>query len=132
MVKSERGSVRLDKWLWAARVFKTRALATVAVNGGKVHVNGGRVKPAREVRLGDLIAVTREQASMEMVVRGLSAKRGPAREAQTLYAETPSSREARAVRAALRLNRSLVNPAPAKRPDKKSRRQIIRFTRKVI
>lgn len=122
--------VRLDKWLWAARIFKTRALATVAVNGGKVRVNGSRVKPARDVRLGDLIAVTREQASMEMVVRGLSAKRGPAREAQALYEETPSSRDMREARAALRRSRALENPAPEKRPDKKSRRQIIKFIRR--
>src|SRR5690348_6678560 len=94
--------MRLDKWLWAARFFKTRGLATVAVNGGKVHVSGNRVKPARYVRLGDLIAVTREQASIELVVRGLSGKRGPAREAQALYEETPASREAREARTVLR------------------------------
>lgn len=122
-------NVRIDKWLFAARIFKTRALAAVAVNGGKVHVNGGRVKPSRDVRLGDVIAVTRESAGIELVVRGLSARRGPAAEARQLYAETEVSRRAGEARAELRKARALVNPAPAKRPDKRSRRQIIRFTR---
>ncbi|HLW74018.1 MAG TPA: S4 domain-containing protein [Gammaproteobacteria bacterium] len=121
--------VRLDKWLWAARIFKTRALATVAVNGGKVHVNGARVKPARDVRLRDVIAVTRESAGIEVVVLGLSDKRGPASEAQKLYEETAESLSARQARAELGKLRALKNPAPEKRPDKKSRRQIIRFAR---
>ena len=121
--------VRLDKWLCAARIFKSRALATVAVNGGKVHVNGIRTKPARDVRLGDVIAVTRESASIEVVVRGLSGKRGPASEAQKLYEETPESLSARQARAELRKLHALKNPAPERRPDKKSRRQIIRFVR---
>ncbi|MGE5626172.1 MAG: RNA-binding S4 domain-containing protein [Bacillota bacterium] len=122
-------NIRLDKWLHAARIFKTRALATVAVNGGKVHVNGARVKPARDVRLGDVIAVTCENAGIELVVRGLSDKRGPAYEARKLYEETAESKKAGEARSELRKLRALQNPAPEKRPDKKSRRQIIRFTR---
>ena len=121
--------VRLDKWLFAARIFKTRTLATVAVNGGKVHVNGARVKPSRDVRLGDVIAVTRDRAGIEIVVRGLSARRGPAAAARMLYEETEASRHAGEARTELCKSRALVNPAPEKRPDKKSRRQIIRFTR---
>lgn len=123
------GDVRLDKWLWAARLFKTRALASAAVNGGKVHVNGSRVKPAHDVRIGDLVAVTRAEAGIELMVRGLSDRRGPASEARKLCEETEGSRQARQARAELRKIRALKNPAPEKRPDKKSRRQIIRFTR---
>lgn len=122
--------VRLDKWLWAARLFKTRALATVAVNGGKVHVNGARVKPAREVRLGDTIVLRRGEVAMEVVVRGLSGRRGPASVALGLYEETEESRRLRLERAELRRRAAFANPAPEKRPDKKSRRQIIRFTGK--
>ena len=123
------GDVRIDKWLFATRLYKTRALATAAVNGGKVHVNGARVKPAREVRVGDLIAISREGATLEVVARRLSDRRGPASEARKLYEETEESRHAGEQRAEMRRLRALRNPAPEKRPDKKSRRQIIRFTK---
>ena len=123
-------AVRLDKWLFAARLYKTRSLATVAINGGKVHVNGARVKPSRDARLGDLISLTRGDDPMELTVRVLSDKRGRAAEAQALYEETPGSATARATRAVLRKERSLRNPAPEKRPDKRARRHIVRFTRK--
>ncbi len=123
-------NIRLDKWLWAARLYKTRSLATVAVNGGKVHVNGLRVKPARDVRLGDLISLTRGGDPMDIAVRAISDKRGKAADAQALYEETAGSATARATRAVLRKDRSLINPAPEKRPDKRSRRHIIRFTKR--
>jgi len=119
---------RLDKWLWCARLFKSRSLATAAVSGGRVHVNGQRVKPAHGLKPGDLLSLTRGHDALEIVVRGLSVRRGPASEAQALYTETDASRAARAVKAELRRSRALVNPAPPKRPDKRSRRQIIRFT----
>ena len=122
--------IRLDKWLCAARLYRTRSLATAAVNGGKVHVNGERVKPSRDVRLGDVISLTRGSDSMELTVCGISAKRGKAVDAQALYAETAASVAARATRAALRKSRALDNPAPPRRPDKRSRRQIIQFVRK--
>ena len=126
----DKDHVRLDKWLWAARIFKTRALAIVAIHGGRVQVNGERVKASREARLGDTVSVTRGQDRIELVVRGLSAHRRPARESQHLYDETPASRAAREQRAELRRSRALENPAPEGRPDKKARRQIIRFTRR--
>jgi ribosome-associated heat shock protein Hsp15 len=122
--------IRLDKWLWAARLYKTRSLATVAVNGGKVHVNGSRVKPARDVRLGDLISLVRGKEPMELTVCGISDKRDKAADAQALYEETAGSANARATRALLRKDRALINPAPEKRPDKRSRRNIIRFTKR--
>lgn len=122
--------VRLDKWLWAARLYKTRSLATAAINGGKVHVNGARAKPSRDVRVGDAISLTRSEGPMELAVRALSARRGKAVEAQALYEETLLSKEARAERAVLRKMKALKNPAPEKRPDKRARRHIIKFTRK--
>ena len=124
------GNIRLDKWLWVARLYKTRSLATVAINGGKVHVNGARVKPSRDARLGDLISLTRGDDPMELTVRALSDKRGKAAEAQTLYEETAGSSTTRATRAVLRKDRALRNLAPDKRPDKRSRRHIIRFTKR--
>jgi ribosome-associated heat shock protein Hsp15 len=119
------GKVRLDKWLWAARMFKTRALASEAVQGGRVHVNGQRAKPSREVRLGDTIELTRPGHSpMVIVARGLSDRRGPASEAQALYDETPESVEARERD---RLMRKMAPPPPGAelgaRPTKRDRRR---------
>lgn len=118
--------VRLDKWLWAARFFKTRALATEAVNGGRVHVNGQRAKPSKDVRLGDEIVMTRPGAApMTLHVRGLSDRRGPAPEAQALYEETPESMEAREKD---RLMRKMAPPPPGaemgSRPTKRDRRRL--------
>lgn len=119
--------VRLDKWLWAARFFKTRQLATEAINGGHVHLNGARVKPARAVGLGDELSITKGPYQFVVAVRGLSGKRGPAKVALTLYEETAASREKREqLSEQLRLE-AVANPRAARRPDKKSRRQIIRF-----
>ena len=87
--------LRVDKWLWAARFFKTRSLAADAVEGGKVHVNGTRVKPARDVRVGDTLDITREGLTWRVEVLALSDRRGPARVAQTLYRETAESQAAR-------------------------------------
>lgn len=127
---SEKRGIRLDKWLWAARLYKTRSLATIAVNGGKVRAGGERVKPSREARIGDVVSLTRGSDPMELTVRGISDKRGKVEDAQALYEETAASVAIRAERAALRKSRALHNPAPPKRPDKKARRQIIQFVRK--
>jgi len=83
--------VRIDKWLWAARFFKTRSLATDAVAGGKVHVNDARVKPARELHVGDTVDITTDGLKRTVIVRDLYDKRGPASVAQTLYEETAES-----------------------------------------
>lgn len=119
--------VRLDKWLWCARFFKTRSLATVAVSGGKVHVNGLRVKAAHEVHIGDQLEITRGHERYVVMVCGLSSQRGSAVDAQLVYEETASSRETRSRHAELRKLAALASPAPVKRPDKKSRRLIHRF-----
>lgn len=126
-VAGERLRMRLDKWLWCARFFKTRALASTAVNGGKVHVNGMRAKPSHEVRVGERLEITRAPDRYAVVVRALSETRGPASLARTLYEESAASIATRTRHAELRKLAALASPAPAKRPDKKSRRLIHRF-----
>ena len=127
---ADSGRVRLDKWLWAARFFKTRSLATEAVSGGKVHVNEQRVKPARAVNIGDRLSIQRGHQAMVIIVKGLSERRGPAREAVLLYEETEASRQRRQEEADKRRLAALSAPQPAHRPSKKERRQIIRFIRR--
>lgn len=122
--------LRIDKWLWAARFFKTRALATEAVSGGKVHVNGERCKPARRVHPGDRLTIHRGQQTWEIDVRAVNDQRRPATEARELYTETPESearREAESKRR--RAERAVADAAPSGRPDKRQRRQIRRFIR---
>ena len=121
--------VRIDKWLWAARFFKTRSAATDAVGGGRVHVNGARVKPSRDVQAGDTIEIRIGQLEWIVVVRGLSDKRGPAKVAATLYDETPESATERERR---RLELRLARPVGADlgaRPTKQDRRRIERLRR---
>jgi ribosome-associated heat shock protein Hsp15 len=123
--------VRLDKWLWAARFFKTRALAREAVSGGKVHLNGQRAKPSRNVKIGDSIDISRGHFRYEITVDAVSDRRGPAREAAKLFTESEESVEKRtAIAQELALRRRAAPVPPASRPDKRSRRRIIRFTRK--
>lgn len=122
--------LRIDKWLWAARFYKTRALASEAVGGGKVHVNGERCKPARRVHTGDRLTIHRGPQVWELVVVDLSDQRRPAREAQALYTETEQSqarREAESERR--RAERAVADSAPSRRPDKRERRKIRRFIR---
>jgi ribosome-associated heat shock protein Hsp15 len=117
-------AVRLDKWLWAARFFKTRAAATEAVLGGHVQVGGDRVKPAKEIRAGDRIDVRRGEISWTVVVTGIADRRGSATIAATLYEETPDSVEGRERQ---RLERRLARPLGADlgaRPTKQARRRI--------
>ena len=113
--------LRLDKWLWFARFFKSRSQATDAVNGGLVHVNGERAKPARAVRLGDTLTITRGEAQFEVVVEALLARRGPASEAQRAYRETDASIAQRERR---REQQRHAPPAPFGRPDKHERRAL--------
>ncbi len=128
MQESDAG-VRLDKWLWAARFFKTRSLATKAINGGKVRLGGARVKAGRLVKPGDVVCVHKDQVAFTVQVKALADRRGPATVARTLYRETPESIEAREQYATQRklLNQSLV--APQRRPDKKQRRTLLKTKR---
>ena len=117
-------AVRIDKWLWAARFFKTRGASTEAVLGGRVHVNDERVKPAKDVHLGDRLEVTIGDLRRTVVVRGLADKRGPASVAATLYEETPESIALREQRVA---ERRLARPLGADlgaRPTKQDRRRL--------
>ncbi|APZ42177.1 RNA-binding S4 domain-containing protein [Acidihalobacter ferrooxydans] len=124
---NESAGMRLDKWLWAARFFKTRSLASQAVGGGKVHLNGARVKPSHAVRPGDELTVQRGHERYIVTVSGLDAQRRQAVEAQKLYTETAASRAARdALREDRRLQRQ-AEPAPQRRPDKRQRRQLREF-----
>lgn len=122
--------VRLDKWLWAARFFKTRSQAAEAVSGGKVHLNGARSKPARAVEEGDTLSIRRDPYEHEVIVRGLSRRRGPASQAAQLYEETPQSLQKRQALAERRRLEAHGAPHPDHRPSKRDRRRIIRFTGK--
>jgi len=116
--------VRIDKWLWAARMFRTRTAAAGAVLGGRVHVNGERVKPSKAIRTGDTIEVTIRADRRTLVVTGVSERRGPASDAVTMYAETPESLLARERQAA---ERRLARPIGADlgtRPTKQARRRL--------
>ncbi len=123
-------SLRIDKWLWAARFFKTRSLAAEAVAGGKVHVDGQRAKPARPLRIGNEVRVRKGPFEFTVLVRALTDKRGSATVAQTLYEETEDSIAARAALAEQRRLAELARPSVGTKPDKRARRQIVRFTRK--
>jgi len=116
--------VRIDKWLWAARFFKTRGAATEAVTGGHVHVNGERVKPARDVKVGDRLEIRRGQQRFTVVVTGLAERRGSASAAAELYEETPESIAEREKR---RDERRLSKPLGSdlsERPTKRDRRRL--------
>lgn len=120
--------LRIDKWLWAARFFKTRSLASQAVDGGRVRLNGERAKPSREVRPGDRLVVHIGEYEWQVSVLALADRRGPAEAARGLYEEDPASRQQREEQAAAR--RLCHNPAAdlKGRPTKRDRRMIHRFT----
>lgn len=120
-------SVRIDKWLWAARFFKTRALAAKACDLGRILFNGHEAKPAREVHVGDMLSVKNEGGEFQIEVLELSEVRGPAPVAQALYRETESSKEARIKLAEERKAMQQYMPLPERRPTKRDRRRIIQF-----
>jgi len=127
---SEEAQVRLDKWLWAARFFKTRAQASQAVAGGKVQLGGLRVKPSRSVAVGDGLRIQKEQEEFVIVVLAVSDQRRGAPEARLLYEETAESLTARTKARETRRLLRVVGAAPPGRPGKRDRRLIRRFTKK--
>ncbi|HIF9382501.1 TPA: ribosome-associated heat shock protein Hsp15 [Photobacterium damselae] len=120
-------AVRLDKWLWAARFYKTRSIARSMIEGGKVQYNGQRSKPSKIVEVGAEIKLRQGNDEKTVTIEQISAARRGAPEAQTLYQETDSSIEQRERNAQLRKLNALGSPSPEKRPDKKQRRDIIKF-----
>ncbi len=124
-------SMRLDKWLWAARFFKTRALATEAINGGKVHLNGQRAKSGKEIGIGARLEISKDQYTWDITVTALKAQRRPASEAALLYAETPESHAKRQAEVERRKLIREMGGQPDERPDKKDRRLIHRFKREM-
>ena len=119
--------VRVDKWLWAARFFRTRSIAAAAIEGGKVQVNGERAKPAKPLKPGDRVHVRSGQFIWDITVTALSQRRGRAVEAQKLYLESPDSRKAREDRAAVLKAERQSAPQVKGRPTKRNRRQLARI-----
>ncbi|AWL10631.1 Heat shock protein 15 like protein [Saliniradius amylolyticus] len=124
---TEPQKVRLDKWLWAARLYKTRSLARDMIQGGKVHYNGQRVKPGKLVELGALIRLAQGFDHKEILVQELHEKRRSAKEIVNMYEETQASIEQREKNAAARKLGAMYNPNPEQKPDKKQRRNLIKF-----
>lgn len=124
-------SIRIDKWLWAARFFKTRAMASRACDLGRIQWNGARAKPAHDVRIGDKLRIENPAGAFDVEVLGLSAMRGPAPVAQTLYRETEESRIARLHVAEERKSIEQYLSLPPRRPTKRDRRRIIQFRGRV-
>jgi ribosome-associated heat shock protein Hsp15 len=117
----------MDKWLWAARFFKTRALAAKACDLGRIRSHGTEAKPARDVKVGEMLQIRTEGGEYEVEVLGLSEMRGPAAVAHTLYRETDASKEARERATAERKAMQDFMPIPERRPSKRDRRRIIQF-----
>ena len=127
--EDEDKSQRLDKWLWAARFYKTRSLAVEAINGGKVHLNDNRVKPSRTIKANDVLTLSKPPYEFEITVLGLSTRRGPAPEAQKLYQESAESQQKRELLREQIKNEPLGFRHEKGRPSKRDRRHIIKFTR---
>lgn len=116
--------LRVDKWCWMTRFFKTRALATAAIAGGKVHVNGQRVKPAHNVKQGDLLEISRVHEKWIVQVTGIPSRRGPAKEAILMYQETEKSKVERSMQNEFRRAERISRPREDQRPDKHQRKQL--------
>ncbi|WP_089723737.1 RNA-binding S4 domain-containing protein [Candidatus Thiosymbion oneisti] len=122
--------LRLDKWLWAARFFKTRRQAVEAINGGKVQINGQRTKPGKAIQAGTHLVIHKGSLQWDLVVKGISRQRRPASEAALLYEESEASRLRRQAQVRERRESGAAAPGARGRPNKRERRLIQRFTRK--
>jgi len=116
--------IRLDKWLWAARFYKTRSMASDAVNGGHVHINGQRCKASKPVQLDDEIRIKKSGIQLTVLIKALSDKRGAAPQAALLYSETEESINSRELTSIQRKANAMANPHPTRKPDKRQRRQL--------
>ena len=119
--------IRLDKWLWTSRFFKTRSLASDAVNGGKVHLNSQRVKAGRLVKTGDILSIQKASDLYEVTVTGINKTRRPAKEACLTYEESESSRSKREQEQQIKKLASASRPMPKRKPDKREREQLRKF-----
>ena len=129
MSGTEFDRVRIDKWLWAARFFKTRGLAAIAIDGGKVQANGERAKPAKLVKPGDRLLIRSGPYVWDITIVALSVRRGPAAEAAKLFAESEDGRRTREEKRAMMRSERLDDPFSGGRPTKKARRQMVKFLR---
>ena len=125
------GAARIDRWLFGVRLYKSRSLAAQAASGGRVHINGQRVKPAHGVRPGDLVSFVRGAVEFECMVRAIPARRGPAREATRCYEETATSQARRAEFAQRMKLAGALSPRPKQRPDKHDRQLLRRLRGRV-
>ena len=120
-------NIRIDKWLWTSRFFKTRALATEAVNGGKAHLNGQRVKAGRMVKVGDVLSIQKNTDAYEVTILAINKTRRPAKEACLSYEESEQSRLKREKEQGMKKMVSATRPMPQRKPDKREREQLRRF-----
>jgi ribosome-associated heat shock protein Hsp15 len=123
--------MRLDKWLWAARFFKTRSEAAEAINGGKIHVNGQRAKPGKDIGISTHLEISKDQYAWDITVKALNHQRRPASEVALLYVETEESHAKRQAEVERRKAERDLGGQPEQRPDKKDRRLIHRFKREL-
>ena len=119
--------IRLDKWLWNSRFFKTRPLASDAVNGGKVHLNGQRVKAGRMIKIGDSLSIQKDADFYEVVITGITKTRRPAKEAVLTYEESEKSQLKRAQEREIKKLASATRPVPKRKPDKREREQLRKY-----
>ena len=121
---------RIDKWLWTSRFFKTRSMATSAVNGGKVHLNGQRVKAGRIVKVGDALTIQKDSVVFEVTIKDILKTRRPAKEASLTYEESEQSRQKREQEKEIKRLASASRPIPQRKPDKREREQLRQFKQK--